>query len=71
MYTNSSKQQWAISDSSLGKQLILIHVAQGQTIRKLIWGQVKYKKKMFVQGKIKWKKNYVCQITLKNIQAKV
>ena len=56
MYTNSSKQQWAISDSSLGKQLILIHVAQGQTIRKLIWGRVKYKKKMFVQGKIKWKK---------------
>ena len=24
MYTNSSKQQWAINDSSLGKQLILL-----------------------------------------------
>ena len=70
MYTNSSKQQWAIIDSSLGKQLILIHVAQGQTIRKLIGGRLKYKKKLFVQGKIKWKKKYVCQITQKNIQAK-
>ena len=24
MYANSSKQQWAINDSSLGKQLILL-----------------------------------------------
>ena len=56
MYTNSSKQQWAISDSSLGKQLILIHVAQGQTIRKLIWGRVKYKKKCSCKGKLNEKK---------------
>ena len=57
MYTNSSKQQWAINDSSLGKQLILIHVASGQTIRKLIGGGGGgYKKKMFMQGKVKKKK---------------
>ena len=46
MYTNSSKQQWAIIDSSLGKQLILIHVAQGQTIRKLIGGAAEVQKKI-------------------------
>ena len=59
MYTNSSKQQWAINDSFLGKQLILIHVAQGQTIRKLIGGGVKYQKKCSWKGNLKKKKLFI------------
>ena len=32
-------------------------------------GRAKYKKKIFAQGKIKWKKIHARQLTLKNVHA--
>ena len=43
---------------------------KGQTIRKLIGGEAdEVQKKIFAQGKIKWKKIHAGQLTLKNIYA--
>ena len=37
---------------------------KGWTIRKVMggWGRAKYKKKKFMQGKIKWKKIHACRV---------
>ena len=69
MYANSSKQQWAINDSSLGKQLILL---RDRPLGNVLAGEGGggFTKKLFMQGKVKWKKYYVCQVNLKNIQTK-
>ena len=47
MYTNSSKQQWAINDSSLGKQLILL---RDRPLGNVLAGI--YKKKCSCKGKL-------------------
>jgi len=45
-------------------------VFKGRNIRKLMGGGGQAKgKKIFVQGKIKWKKNHAGQLILKNIHA--
>ena len=47
------------------------HPAKGRTIRKVMGGggeRAKYKK-IFAQGKIKWKKIHARQLILKNIHA--
>ena len=43
---------------------------KGQTIRKLIGGEAdEVQKKIFAQGKIKWKKIHAGQLSLKNVHA--
>ena len=50
MYTNSSKQQWAINDSSLGKQLILLRDRPLGNV--LAGGGGIYKKKCSCKGNL-------------------
>ena len=42
---------------------------KGRTIRKLMRGAGEVQKKIFAQGKIKWKKIHARQLTLKNVHA--